>query len=177
MVPHSMEQMTLDGPVTLLSHDAAPTSQERRDRMTINDTARLAQDLALVTLERDLLRQEREREAGLVRALEQALQRVEQLEQRLQEAQQQLHEARQQWQPLHQPSTVLRPVKRGESLRPAIRDLLKQHPEGLGRFQIEQALGVQKNLAETLSHMKRKQLIRSNRGIYFLAELAQTPAV
>jgi hypothetical protein len=131
-------------------------------------TASLAHQLELVTLERDMLRQERDRVSGLVRALEQALQRVEQLEQRLQEAQRQ---------PRQPPSPVLRPVKRGESMRPAIRALLQEHPEGLKRHQIEHALGVQKNLAETLSHMKRKQMIRSNRGLYVLVDHAETPSM
>jgi hypothetical protein len=116
----------------------------------------LAHQLELVTLERDMLRQELEREASLVRALEQALQRVEQLEQRLQEAQ-----ARQE---ARKPPSALRT---GQSLRPTILALVRQHPHGITRRAMEEELQPGKSLKNTLGHMCRDGILTVQNALYF----------
>jgi hypothetical protein len=116
----------------------------------------LAHQLELITLERDMLRQELEREAGLVRALEQALQRVEQLEQRLQEVQ-----GRQE---AKKPASV---VRTGQSLRPSIIALVRQHPEGISRRAMETELQPGKSLKHTLGHMCRDGILTVQNTLYF----------
>jgi hypothetical protein len=50
-----------------------------------------------------------------------------------------------------------------------ISNLLRQHPSGLTRRDIEQSLGITKNLSDTLVGMVRhKHLIRVGKGIYAL---------
>jgi type I site-specific restriction endonuclease len=122
----------------------------------------LAHQLELVTLERDLLRQEREREAGMVRALEQALQRVEQLEQLLREVQARLE--------AHKPPSARRT---GQSLRPRILDLVRQHPKGITRRAMETALQPGKSLKNTLNHMCRDGILTVQNAEYFLTSDAE----
>jgi len=142
------------------SPNTASKQHERTSSMEKHDTVPLAHQLELVTLERDMLRQEREREAGLIRALEQALQRVEHVEQ-------QLHDARQHIQAQQAAKQPRRVIRTGPSMRPGILALLRQHPDGLTRLRMEEELPG-KSLRNVLGHMCRDGLLTLNDGLYFV---------
>ena len=60
-------------------------------------------------------------------------------------------------------------VKHREPIGYRIFDVLRQHPTGLTRKEIEQALGTTENLGDTLVGMVRyKRLVRVGKGIYAL---------
>jgi hypothetical protein len=142
------------------STDTATTTHERRPIMTPPDAMSLAHQLELVTLERNLLRQaldqalareqaSRELFTTELQLLTQALQRVEQLEQRLQEAQK-------------PPS----PLRMGQSLRPIILELVRKHPQGITRRDMEEALQPGKSLKNTLNHMVRDGILTFQNAVY-----------
>jgi len=124
------------------------------------DTAPLAEQLTLVKLERDMLRQQleeaRAREATLLRVLEQlplALDRTAAARPII---------------PQHGPRLA-------SAMRQQILSVLQRHPRGLHRKQIEDELGNPKDLANILGHMKRDQLlVHKGSGIYTLAGVEDT---
>jgi hypothetical protein len=123
--------------------------------MTSQDAAHVAHERDLLRLERDMLRERlneaREREATLLRVLEQlphALERPAAAPPIL---------------PQHGPRLA-------SAMRQQILSVLQRHPRGLHRKQIEDALGNPKDLANILGHMKRDRLlVHKGSGIYTLA--------
>jgi hypothetical protein len=128
------------------------------------DTASLAEQLALVTLERDILRQQleeaRAREANLMHLCEQ-----------LSGARDRQAPARPIVPPQHGPRLA-------SAMRQQILSVLQRYPRGLHRKHIQEELGTDRDIANILGHMKRDHLlVHKGSGIYALAgEEATTPA-
>jgi hypothetical protein len=120
----------------------------------------VAEQLTLVKLERDMLRQQleeaRAREATLLRLLEQLS-------------------------PTGDRQAAAPPLipQQGHRLASAMRQqvlaVLQRHPRGLHRTQIQEEIGVEKDLSSVLYHMKRDGLlVHKGSGIYALAGLEAT---
>ena len=131
------------------------------------DTAPLAEQLALVKLERDMLRQQ----------LEEARARVE--EARAREAT--LLRLVEQLAPTSDRQAPASPLLPQQALRLAsanrqqVLAVLQRHPRGLHRRQIQEETGLNKDLSNVIYHMKRDGLlVHKGGGIYALADVEDT---
>lgn len=154
---------------TIARPDMACRDQERTPTMATNDQERDRERLIEV-LQRELAaahtreQTAQEQEVLRLRAFEQAHKQLEMARERLEQAQKQLEQVEQQ-------SSPARLHGGPHAMRRRILELIEGEPQGLGRVEIEKALGVDKHLGDTLIGMARPSgpLIRTGKGLYAVA--------